>query len=309
MTDSAVFTDGLGKLYRSRRTHRANWALRDCTLEVPTGRICGLVGANGAGKTTLLRLLVGLARPTAGTVRVLGERPGDSSDFLREVGYLAQDIPLYRRWSVADHLAMGAQLNPAWDAATARDRIDGLGIPLDQRVGTLSGGQRAQLALALALGKRPRILLLDEPVAAMDPLARREFLTSLGTAVADSDGALTVILSSHLVSDLERICDYLIVLSESRNLLSGELDEVLASHRRLTAPRRDTDAIQRQHTVLRAEHTPRQTDLWVRLNGPLLDPSWQSEQLSLEDIVLAYLGLGGRKPALADASQADKAVR
>lgn len=286
----AVSTAGLGKQYRSRGGSRTTWALRDCTLQLPAGRICGLVGANGAGKTTLLKLLVGRCRPSAGSAEVLGRKPGDSTDFLSQVGYLAQDIPLYRRLNVADHLAMGARLNPTWDDAVARDRLRSLGIPLEQRVGTLSGGQRAQVALALALGKRPRLLLLDEPVAAMDPLARREFLATLSMAVAEADGGLTVILSSHLVSDLERICDYLIVLAESRNLLTGDLDEVLGTHRRLTAGRRDTTAIERQHTVLRVEHTQRQTSLSVRLTGPLHDPSWQSEELSLEDIVLAYLG-------------------
>jgi ABC-2 type transport system ATP-binding protein len=293
----AVSTAGLGKQYRSRHGVRAIWALRDCTLDVPAGRICGLVGANGAGKTTLLRLLIGLCRPTTGAARVFGRQPGDSPDFLSEVGYLAQEIPLYRRWSVDDHLRMGARLNPTWDGAAATARIRAVNIPLEQRVGTLSGGQRAQVALALALGKQPRLLLLDEPVAAMDPLARREFLAALSVAVAEADGRLTVILSSHLVSDLERVCDYLIVLAESRNLLSGELDEVLASHRLLTAARRDIGSVQRQHTVLRVEQTQRQTSLWVRLNGPLHDPGWQCEELALEDIVLAYLGMAAEQRA------------
>ncbi len=299
-TSLAVSTAGLGKQYRGRAGAPGTWALRDCTLQVPAGRICGLVGANGAGKTTLLKLLVGLCRPSAGSAEVLGRQPGDVGDFLSQVGYLAQDIPLYRRLTVADHLTMGDRLNPGWDDAVARDRLRSLGIPLEQRVGTLSGGQRAQVALALALGKRPRLLLLDEPVAAMDPLARREFLATLSMAVAEADGELTVILSSHLVSDLERICDYLIVLAESRNLLTGDLADVLASHRLLTAARRDTAAIERQHTVLRVEHTQRQTSLLARLNGPLHDPGWQSEELSLEDIVLAYLGLAHQPVAERD---------
>jgi len=296
MTPAAVTTEQLGKRY-GHRTGRTKWALRDCTLEVPEGRICGLVGANGAGKTTLLKLLVGLARPTTGSVQVLGRVPGDDPAFLRDVGYLAQEVPLYRRWTAADHLAMGAHLNPVWDAAPTRQRLLDLDIPLDQRVGTMSGGQRAQVALALALGKRPRVLLLDEPVAALDPLARREFLATLGAAVAEAEGSLTVILSSHLVSDLERICDHLVVLAESRTLLADDLDDVVASHRLLTAPRRDPGPIERQHTVLRTEQTPRQTSLWVRLDGPLLDPTWHSDPLSLEDIVLAYLGQRSRTTA------------
>ena len=285
----AVATSGLGKQYTRGLRARSKWALRDCTLEVPEGRICGLVGANGAGKTTLLRLLVGLARPSAGDVQVLGQRPSDSGQFLREVGYLAQDIPTFRRWSVTDHLRMGAALNPSWDAVATRERIQSLDIPLDQRVGTLSGGQRAQVALALALGKRPRLLLLDEPVAALDPLARRDFLSTLGAAVAEAEGHLTVILSSHLVADLERICDHLIVLANSRTMLAADLDDVIASHRVLTSTRRDVGPIDRQHTVLRVEQTQRQTRMWVRLEGPLTDPTWDSDELSLEEIVLSYL--------------------
>jgi ABC-2 type transport system ATP-binding protein len=279
---TAVSTAGLGKRFRTR------WALRDCTLDLPEGRICGLVGANGAGKTTLLRLLVGLSRPSAGAASVLGRPPSDTPEFLRDVGYLAQEIPLYRRWTAADHLEMGAHLNQTWDRAVTVDRIRSLGIPLDQRVGTLSGGQRAQVALALALGKRPRLLLLDEPVAALDPLARREFLARLTEAV--SDGDLTVVLSSHLVTDLERVCDHVIALAASHTVLAEDLDSILATHRLLTGPRRDITAIERDHTVLRQEQTARQISLWVRLQGPLHDPSWQVDELGLEEIVLAYMG-------------------
>jgi ABC-2 type transport system ATP-binding protein len=286
---NAIVTDGLGKRYGSK------WALRDCTFAVPEGRVCGLVGANGAGKTTLLRLLTGLSRPSAGRAEIAGRPPADRVEFLGEIGYLAQDVPLYRRWTVADHLRMGRQLNPRWDDASARDRLSALRIPLDQKAGTLSGGQRAQVALALALAKRPRVLMLDEPVAALDPLARRGFLSTLAEAVADGD--LTVILSSHLVADLERVCDHLVVLAESRTVLAAELDDVLASHRLLTGPRRDTTAIERDHTVLRSEGTQRQVSLWVRLDGPLVDPNWQVEELSLEEIMLAYLGRGAEQAA------------
>ena len=190
---------------------------------------------------------------------------------------------------------MGAHLNPRWDDAAGRERLRALRIPLEQKVGTLSGGQRAQVALALALAKRPRVLMLDEPVAALDPLARRGFLSTLAEAVADGD--LTVILSSHLVADLERVCDHLVVLAESRTVLAAELEDVLASHRLLTGPRRDTTAIEREHIVLRSEHTHRQVSLWVRLDGPLHDPNWQVDELNLEEIMLAYLGLGSSEPA------------
>ena len=286
---AGLSTNGLGKRYGQK------WALRDCTFEIPEGRVCGLVGANGAGKTTLLRMLVGLSAATQGSAEVAGCAPRDAADFLEQIGYLAQDIPLYRRWSAEEHVRMGAHLNRRWDAELVRDRLRSLRIPLDQRVGTMSGGQRAQVALALALAKHPRVLLLDEPVAALDPLARRDFLSTLSEAVAD--GGLTVILSSHLVADLERVCDYLVVLADSRCVLASDLEDVLASHRLLTGPRRDLTALEREHTVLRIERTQRQMTLWVRLNGPLHDPNWDVTELNLEEIMLAYLGIGGREQA------------
>jgi ABC-2 type transport system ATP-binding protein len=281
---SAVRTQTLGKRFRSK------WALEDCTFDLPEGKICGLVGSNGAGKTTLLRLITGLARPSNGTVEVFGQAPADTREFLGDVGFLAQDVPLYKRWNSADHLALGAHLNPRWDDSLTRERIRSLGIPLDQRVGTLSGGQRAQVALAMALGKRPRLLLLDEPVAALDPLARRDFLGVLAEAVAEGD--LTVVLSSHLVGDLERICDHLLLLDSGRLALAADLEDVLATHRLLTAPRRNTFALERDHTVLRCERTQRQVKAWVRLEGPLHDPGWEETELGLEDIALAYMGRG-----------------
>jgi ABC-2 type transport system ATP-binding protein len=287
----AVTTTSLGKRYRAR------WALRDCTIEVPRGAICGLVGANGAGKTTLLKLLVGLGAPTSGTLSVLGQVPRFEPGFLHLIGYLAQDVPLYRRWTVADHLTMGRRLNPRWDDTAARDRLAALGIPLDQRIATLSGGQRAQVALALALAKRPQLLILDEPVAALDPLARREFLGSLAAAVADAsaDEPLTVVLSSHLVSDLERICDYLVVLDRARTQLCGELEEIVGAHALLTGPVHSSAAIKRVHTVLREDSDPRRTSLLVRLNGPVHDPAWTLAPVDLEDVVLAYLAAGASR--------------
>jgi ABC-2 type transport system ATP-binding protein len=286
--NAAIVTEGLGKRFG------AKWALRDCSFAVPAGRVCGLVGANGAGKTTLLRLLAGLSRPSTGRAEVGGQVPRDETEFLREVGYLAQEIPLYRRWSAADHLRMGAATNPGWDDAWARERLAGLRIPLEQRVGTMSGGQRAQVGLVLALAKRPRVLLLDEPVAALDPLARREFLSTLAEAVVDN--STTVVLSSHLVTDLERVCDHLVVLADSRTVLADDLDDVLATHRLLVGPRRDTTAIERDHVVLREERTHRQLSLWVRLRGPLVDPNWDVQELGLEEIMLAYLSLGEPRP-------------
>jgi ABC-2 type transport system ATP-binding protein len=277
-----IETRGLTKRYR-RVT-----ALSDCSVTVPEGRISALVGPNGAGKTTLLRLLTGLARPTGGEAAVLGGAPRQDPAFLADIGFLAQEIPLYRRMSAEDHIGIGAHLNPRWDGQSVRDRLRALNIPLDQRVGTLSGGQRAQVALTLTLAKRPRLLLLDEPVAALDPLARRHFLGTLADAVAE--GGLTVVLSSHLVADIERVCDHLILLSASRVQLCGDIEGLLAEHRVLVGPRKDTTAIERDHTVVEAVHTARQTTMLVRLNGPVADPDWEPSDVNLEELVLGYMG-------------------
>jgi ABC-2 type transport system ATP-binding protein len=285
-----IATRGLFKRYR-RVT-----ALADCTITVPEGRISALIGPNGAGKTTLLRLLAGLARPSGGEVEVLGGTPRQDPAFLAEIGFLAQEIPLYRRLSAEDHIAAGAHLNPRWDAASVRHRLEGLNIPPDQAVGTLSGGQRAQVALSLTLAKRPRLLLLDEPVAALDPLARRQFLATLADAVAV--GGLTVVLSSHLVADMERICDHLILLAASRVQLCGDIDTVLAEHRVLVGPRKDTTAIERDHTLVQATHTARQSTLLIRGARPVIDPAWEAADVGLEELVLGYLGQAAA-PALA----------
>jgi len=281
---TAVQTHELSKRYR-----RVS-ALTECTVTVPTGRVCGLVGPNGAGKTTLLRMLAGLARPTGGTALVLGGPPRQDPAFLGEIGFLAQEIPLYRRLSAEDHIRAGAHLNPRWDASLARARLEELRIPLDQRVGTLSGGQRAQVALGLTLAKRPRVLLLDEPVAALDPLARRNFLATLTSAVTEAEGGLTVVLSSHLVTDLERVCDHLILLAGSRVQLCGDIDTLLAEHKVLVGPRQDTAPIERTHKVVQTVATARLSTLLVRLNGPVTDPAYQAEDVTFEELVLAYLG-------------------
>jgi ABC-2 type transport system ATP-binding protein len=253
---------GLGKKYRRQ------WALSDCTLEVPAGRVVGLVGPNGAGKSTLLNL----ARD--------------------RVGYVGQDTPTYAGLSVADHLSLGAHLNPHWDDALAQDRMSRLGIDPTQRAGRLSGGQRSQLALTLGLAKRPELLLLDEPVAALDPLARREFLQDLMEAVAEQE--LSVVLSSHLVSDVERACDFLIVLVDSRVQLAGDIDELLAGHHRLTGPRRDPATLPGDQEIVTASHTDRQSTYIVRTGAPILDPAWEVSRLTLEDLVIAYMS---RPPA------------
>jgi ABC-2 type transport system ATP-binding protein len=282
---------GLGKQYRHR------WALSECTLEVPTGHVVGLVGPNGAGKTTLLHLAVGMMAPTTGSIEVLGGGPASGPDQLRKVGFVAQDTPTYAGLSVADHLRLGAKLNPGWDAALARDRIDELGLDPRQRAGKLSTGQRAQLALTLALAKGPELLILDEPVASLDPLARREFLQDLMAHVAEN--GTSVVLSSHLVSDLERACDYLIVLCASRVRVAGEVEVLLGTHRRLIGPKRDPASLPAQLQVITASHTDRQSTLIVRTEAAVHDPAWTVEDLSMEDLVLAYMSEAGasqRKP-------------
>jgi ABC-2 type transport system ATP-binding protein len=278
---AVIQAGGLGKQYR--RT----WALRDCTLAIPEGRVVGLVGPNGAGKTTLLRLAVGLLAPTCGTISVLGEPPAAGPAQLARVGFVAQDTPVYARMSVADHLRLGAWLNPAWDDGLARRRIARVGLDPGQRAGSLSGGERAQLALTLALAKRPELLVLDEPVASLDPLARREFLRGLMEAVAEH--GVSVVLSSHLVADLERVCDYLVVLVASRVRVAGQVSMLLASHRRLSGPRRDPGALPTGMEVVEESHTDKQSIFLVRTDEPIHDPSWTVKPVSMEDLVLGYM--------------------
>ena len=279
MTDAVLRAAGLGKKYGRR------WALTDCSLEVPAGHVVGLVGPNGAGKSTLLNLAVGMITPSSGSVEVLSAPAGTQ---LAKVGYVPQDTPTYSRLSIADHLKIGAHLNPGWDDSVAQRRIQSLGLDTKQRAGRLSGGQRAQLALTLGLAKRPDLLLLDEPVAALDPLARREFLQDLMEAVAEQE--LSVVLSSHLVSDVERACDFLIVLVDSRVQVSGEIDTLLATHYRLTGPRKDAKSMPKDQHVIAASPTDVQSTYLIRTEIPILDPAWSVSRLTLEDLVLAYMG-------------------
>ena len=284
MSDAiAVSTRGLGKRYGS------TWALDDCSLEIPTGSVCALVGPNGAGKTTLLHLVIGLGMPTEGSVEVLGLSPRhDAAALLPRLGFVAQDHPLYRGLTIAETFTFARKLNPRWDERLALKRVERLGLNLGHKVGRLSGGQQAQVALTLALAKRPELLVLDEPVASLDPLARREFLNAVMEAVAET--GMTVILSSHIVSELERVCDYLVTLSGSKTQLAGPIGEIVASHRLLTGPRSDGASVARVHHVIRESHTERQTTLLVRANGHIYDSCWQQHQVDLEEIVLAYLG-------------------
>jgi ABC-2 type transport system ATP-binding protein len=225
--------------------------------------------------------------PTLGTITVLGERPAAGPAQLARVGFVAQDTPIFPRMTVADHLRLGAWLNPGWDDHLARQRISQLALNPKQRAGSLPGGQRAQLALTLALAKRPGLLILDEPVASLDPLARREFLQGLMEAVAGQ--GLSVLLSSHLVADLERVCDYLVVLVASRVRVAGEVSDLLASHHRLSGPRRDPGTLPAGQEIITESHTDKQSSLLVRTDGPVLDPAWAVKPVSLEDLVLAYM--------------------
>jgi ABC-2 type transport system ATP-binding protein len=296
--NAVIEASGLGMQYR--RT----WALRNCTLAIPEGRVTALVGPNGAGKTTLLRLATGQLTPTRGTITVLGELPAASPAQLARVGFVAQDAPVYARMRVADHLRLGSWLNPGWDDELAQRRITQLGLDHRQRAGSLSGGQRAQLALTLALAKQPELLLLDEPLASLDPLARREFLRGLMEAVAEH--GTSVVLSSHLVTDLERVCDYLIVLAASQLRVAGEVTALLASHRRLSGPRRDPSTLPAGQDVIEQSHTDKQSTLLVRTSEPVHDPAWTATPVSLEELVIAYMNpandIPARRPQLGVAS-------
>jgi ABC-2 type transport system ATP-binding protein len=302
---AVIETRGLGKKYGGRR---GKWALTDCTLTIPAGHVVGLVGPNGAGKTTLLNLATGMLAPSTGSIEVLGSKPAASAAQLARVGFVAQDTPVYTSLSVEDHLRFGAHLNPGWDAALAHRRIDQLDLDPRQKAGQLSGGQRAQLALTLAIAKRPELLILDEPIASLDPLARREFLQVLMEATAES--GISVVMSSHLVADLERISDYLVVLVSSQVRLAGETDDLLATHHLLTGARCDAEDLPAVLQVIAESHTDRQSTFLVRSGsagsgilgaGALgldslsvdslgLDTGWSVAAVGLEDLVLAYLG-------------------
>jgi len=273
-------TKELGKRYGRR------WALSNCTLAIPAGKVVGLVGPNGAGKTTLLHLAVGLIRPTTGTVEVLGGRPAERPEQLAKVGFVAQDTPIFSNLTVADHLRFGALLNPAWNNEVADQRIARLGLAPDQVVGSLSGGQRAQLALTVAIAKRPELLVLDEPVASLDPMARRDFLSDLTSTVLQH--GVTVILSSHLIADLERVCNYVAVLVSSRVRAAGDIEDLLTSHWRLTG-HRGSVTIPNHARVIEENHEGTVSTFVVQSDVPIVDPTFQVEAVTLEDLVLAYM--------------------
>ena len=277
----AIQTKTLGKRYGSF------WALENCNITVPYGSVSALVGPNGAGKSTLLKLLTGLSSASTGESEVLGKVPTQHEAFLSDIGYLAQEIPLYKYLNSADHIKMGKHLNKSFDEKFITSRLQDLGIPLDRPVGKLSGGQRAQLALALALAKKPKLLLLDEPVAALDPLARHDFLSSLTQAVADDD--LTVVMSSHLLADLERVSDHVMVLASGKTQLCDNIESVLEEHRILVGPR--SSGTNHGLNIIHETHTAKQSTLLVRLEKAAKAPKgWQVHEPNIEEIILAYMG-------------------
>ncbi len=286
---NVIEASGLGKRYGS------TWAVRGLAVAIPAGRVAALVGPNGAGKTTLLNLVVGLAAPTAGVVTVLGGRPPGSRAALDGIAFVAQNTPLYKGLSAADMLHLTANLNRRFDQGYAQARLAELGIPLKQRADRLSGGQQAQLALTLALARRPQLLVLDEPMAMLDPLARHDFMATVMTAVADH--GVSVVLSSHVLAELERVADYLIVMSAGQVQVAGEVDQLLASHHVLTGPAADAGQTAARLCVVHASHGQTQAHLLTRTTptaGPP-PPGWQTHPVSLEQLTLAYL----RQPAAA----------
>jgi ABC-2 type transport system ATP-binding protein len=304
---NVIEASGLAKRYGS------TWALRECSLAIPAGHVAALVGPNGAGKTTLLNLTAGLTAPTAGCLTVLGGRPAGSPSALDGIAFVAQDTPLYKNLPAADLLHLTRNLNRRFDQHYAQARLAELGIPLNRKAGKLSGGQQAQLALTLALARRPQLLVLDEPVAMLDPIARHDFMATVLTAAAD-DG-VSVVLSSHVLAELERVADYLVLMSQGTVRVVGETDHLLASHRVLTGPTAEADRYARQLSVIHTRRGEAQVHLLVRTSGAAdpAPPGWEVHPVSLEELTLAYLREPGvaalRGPARGRHAEASEATR
>ena len=261
------------------------WALKDCTLTIPAGAVVGLAGPNGAGKSTLLDLAVALVSPTSGEVRTLGVDPVREPEVLARVGYVAQDAPLYRSFTIGETLEFARATNPGWDRTAVDELVREL--PLERRVSSLTSGERARLALCLALGKRPSLVLLDEPFARLDPLAAREFLQLLMNGVA-ATGA-TVMIASHVIADIERVSDHIVLLSDGHLRLQGDVDSLLSSHRLLSGARRPLGRIAGVQEIVRQTFSGRQMTLLARVKGRVADPSWSVDEIGLEDLLLAYM--------------------
>ena len=296
----ALRTDRLGRRYGHV------WGLRDCTLEVQAGAVVGLVGPNGAGKTTLLEMIIGLLQPTEGQLSVFGETSrAPMAARLARVGYVAQDHPLYRDFSVADMFHLGRAMNPSWDQQLAQVRMDALGIPLKRKVKSLSGGQRAQVSLTMALAKRAPLLVLDEPVSSLDPVARLEFMGEVMAAAAGT--GLTVLIASHVVSELERLCDWLIVLTGGHVQLAGPADDLIAAHQLLTVPRATPDA-ELPGLIIHRTDSDRHSTVLVRADPARLAAQerrgWQADPVGFEQLVMAYLQGPSKAAAKDDTAQA-----
>jgi ABC-2 type transport system ATP-binding protein len=279
MSSPPLVADGLGKRFRR------DWALRDLTLTIPKGAVVGLAGPNAAGKSTLLSLAAGVLAPSEGSISVLGDDPLRTPEILGEVGYVAQGAPLYRSFRVGDTIEFARRTNSRWDREIAVELLTR--IDSSTKVGALSAGERARLALALALGKRPRLVLLDEPFASLDPLAARELLQLLMDGVAEL-GA-TVVVASHVVADIQRVCDHIVLLTGGSVRLEGDVEELLESHRLLTGPRRPLGAIRGVREIVRERYSGRQLTMLVTTDGPIVDPSWTVDPVSLEELLLAYM--------------------
>jgi ABC-2 type transport system ATP-binding protein len=280
----AVETNGLSKRYRG------NWALRDCRLTIPAGKIVALIGPNGAGKSTLLNILSGLTAPTEGSATILDGIPAGSQRARELVSFVAQDLPVYTDLKVRDHLRVARDLNLHWDDERAAERLASLGIPLDRKAGKLSGGQQAQLALTLALARRPRLLLLDEPMARLDPVARHDFLGFLVTVAYEE--RISVLFSSHVLPELEKIANYLVLVSRGAVQVTGPADNLVDAHRLLTGPAAEADELAAELNAIRVQAGSRQAHLLARYAGNP-PPGWQSREVTMEELVLAYL----REPA------------
>ncbi|MFI6707128.1 ABC transporter ATP-binding protein [Nonomuraea sp. NPDC050478] len=264
---SAPILEVTGLGVRRRRA----WALRDCSLSVPAGRVAALVGPNGAGKTTLMLAAVGLLAPDRGHVSVRGT-----------AAFVAQDKPLYESFTVGELLEFGRRTNTRWDGEGARARLDALGVPLGRRAGRLSGGQQAQVAITLALARTPDLLVLDEPLANLDPLARHDVMRTLMGEVAGR--GLTVLLSSHVIADLEDTCDWLVVLNGGRLQVSGDIDDLLAGHLLLSGPAEAAEGLE----AVSATGTGRHATLLVR-GDRALGPRWSTRRPNLDELVMGYL--------------------
>ncbi|MFD7277150.1 ABC transporter ATP-binding protein [Streptomyces sp. NPDC059862] len=307
MSDGTGITRPLGEYALEVRglgmKYRRGWALRDCSFRLPAGRICGLVGPNGAGKTTLLGVAANLLEPTTGTLQVFGAAPQSREAGLR-TAFLAQEKPLFRRFTVEETLRLGRELNPGWDQRAAEDIVRAGNVPFEARIGTLSGGQRTRVAFALAFGKRPDLLLLDEPMSDLDPLVRHEMM---GTLMAEAaERGTTVVMSSHMLSELENVCDYLLVVSGGSLRLAGETDDLLEAHVLLTGVRgSDSGPVDLgRHTVVESRAVGRQVSALVRPNGPI-EGAWQAGPVSMEELLLAYLRSHQTPPLITSSARLD----